>query len=134
MLQEPIKNTPVSSQPQKQRNGCLTIWLWLIIIFNVLGVVLSAMGTTITENLNLPGWYLPVAIVSTIAVVIFAIALLRWKAWGFWGLVAMQGASALVNIGVDHDYFSIISAVIGVAVLVFLLNIGGNNKAWNNLE
>lgn len=131
MQHEPVKIPP---QPQKQRNGCLTIWLWLVIVFNILGVILSAMGTTVTKNLNLPGWYLPVAIVSTLAVVIFAIGLLRWKAWGFWGLVAMQGASALVNIAVDRNYFSIISAVTGVAVLVFLLNIGGNNKAWNNLE
>jgi hypothetical protein len=134
MQNEPVKNTTSPSQPQKQRNGCLTIWLWLIIIFNILGVILTAVGTTVTDNLNLPAWYIPVAIIATVFVVIFAIALLKWKAWGFWGLVAMEGISALSSIAESGNYYVIINAIIGVVILVLLLNMGGPNKAWNQLE
>jgi hypothetical protein len=134
MQNEPSKNAAPSPQTTKQRHGCLTIWLWLIIIFNVLGVILGAIGSSAVDDLNLPGWYLPVAIVSTGLVVIFAVALLKWKAWGFWGLVAMEGASAVANIAANGYYYGIISSVIGVAILVLLLNLGGPNKAWNLLE
>jgi hypothetical protein len=134
MQNEPVKNTGESPQYKKQRHGCLTVWLWLIIIFNILGVILTAAGTTATDKLNLPAWYIPVAIIATVFVVVFAIALLKWKAWGFWGLVAMEGLSALASIAESGNYYAIISAVIGVVILVLLLNMGGENKAWNQLE
>jgi hypothetical protein len=134
MQDEPVKNTATPPQSKKQRPGCLTIWLWLIIIFNVLGVILTAVGNIITDKLNLPAWYLPVAIVTAMFVVVFALALLKWKAWGFWGLVAMEGISALSSIAESGNYYVIINAVIGVAILVLLLNMGGANKAWNQLE
>lgn len=115
-------------------HGCLSTWLWFIIVMNILGIILTLMIPSFTAELELPSWYMPVSIAATVLVVGFAIALLKWKAWGFWGLVAMECVSVFISILETGNYISIIGGVMGVAILVALLNMGGANKAWNNLE
>jgi hypothetical protein len=115
-------------------HGCLTTWLWLIIIGNILGVILTAFAPIFINVPDLPQWYLPVSTAATVFVIIFAVALLRWKLWGFWGLVALQGVSVLISIAESGNYYAIASGAMGVAILVLLLNMGGENKAWNYLE
>jgi len=115
-------------------NGCLTTWLWLIIVLNILGAGATIAAPALMELSDLPSWYLPVSIVTTVLVVFFAAALLKWKAWGFWGMVAMEGISVLINIAESGNYLSIAGGAMGVAILVILLNMGGENKAWNYLE
>jgi hypothetical protein len=115
-------------------NGCLTVWLWLILIGNILGVIFTALAPLFFEVPDLPKWYLPVSIAATVCVVISAVGLLKWKVWGFWGLVAMQGVSVLISIAESGNYIAIASGAMGVVILVLLLNMGGENKTWNYLE
>jgi len=115
-------------------HGCLTIWLWLIIIMNITGVIITVIKPYQLADIVLPSWYLPVAAADTALVILFAIALLKWRAWGFWGLIAMEGVSVLISIAESGDYTSIIGGVIGVMILVLLLHLGGENKAWNHLK
>ncbi len=131
MSNEPLPNKPA---PRQERLGCLTLWLWLIIILNIVGAALTALAPSLIDIPALPGWYLPVSLVATVLVVISAAALLRWKVWGFWGLVTMEGISVLISIAESGNYLSIFGAILGVGILVVLLNMGGEKKAWNQLE
>jgi hypothetical protein len=134
MQNEPIPNKPVPAKPHRQMHGCLTTWLWLIIGMNIIGAVATLVMPSLEDLPDLPGWYLPVSTAATVFVIIFAVALLKWKAWGFWGLVALEGISVLINIAASGNYWAIPGGLMGVAILVMLLNMGGENKAWNNLE
>jgi|WetSurMetagenome_2_1015567.scaffolds.fasta_scaffold499741_1 hypothetical protein len=127
------ETTPQNSPP-RQMHGCLTIWLWMIIILNITGVIITVVKPSQLGDVVLPSWYLPVALTDTALVILFALALLKWRAWGFWGLVAMEGISVLIAIAESGDYTSIIGGVIGVTLLVMLLHLGGENKAWNHLK
>jgi hypothetical protein len=132
--QNPPENP--APKPPKRMIGCLSIWLWLVIILNVSGIIVGYVRPDLVQTLSqpLPTWYLPLSAVVAAFIVIFALALLKWKAWGFWGLVAMEGISVIASIAAWGEYFTILSGVVNVAILVMLLNIGGRNKAWNLLE
>jgi hypothetical protein len=134
MQNEPTPNKTAPAKPPRQMHGCLTTWLWLIIIGNITGVLITVFGPAFIDLPELPSWYLPVSIAATACVIVCAAALLRWKVWGFWGLVALEGISVLISIAESGNYFSIGGALMGVAILVMLLNIGGDKKAWNYLE
>jgi hypothetical protein len=127
-------DTAPQKTPPRQMHGCLTIWLWMIIILNITGTIITVIRPYQFADIVLPSWYLPVAGADTALVILFAVALLKWRSWGFWGLVAMEGVSVLIAIAESGDYTSIIGGLIGVTILVMLLNLGGEDKAWNHLK
>jgi hypothetical protein len=140
MVNEPIQATaPPQSPPStgKKRHGCLTVWIILIIILNAFGLIvdIALRGTTsfLGTELNIPAWNTVTSILTSLFAIVFAVYLLKWKRWAFWGLVAVQTVSVILGI-IGGNYFSIIGGVIAVGILFALLNIGGANKAWPQLE
>ncbi len=120
--------------PPRKRHGCLTVWLFLIIIANLLAIIVLATGMmSATEQLELPVWYVPVVILLSVIEIVFAVALFRWKKWGFWGFAVFTAASVIIS-AVNGDFYSVISGVISLAILYGVLNIGGENRAWPQLE
>jgi hypothetical protein len=134
---------PPANPARKQRHGCLTALLIVIIVLNVLGVlssVLIAMGyisDILGQDFVLPVWSLTVSIISSVFVIIFAVAIFMWKKWGFWGLVGIEVVNIAAGV-VSGDIFTIVSSVLGAFIAIGLLyatlQIGGQNKGWTQLE
>jgi hypothetical protein len=122
---------------QKQRHGCLTAWLVLVIIANALVALLYVAGGGVVAA-SLPssrGWLVPVLAVLALANVAFAIALFLWKRWGFYGFVASSLVGLVVNIAAGINPAQAVFGLVGVAILYGVLQIGNaGNKGWPQLE
>jgi hypothetical protein len=147
MVNEPVQNVtaPPTAPPQKKRHGCLTAWLIIIIIFNAIGVLGSALAAAIGSSfagldINVPVWSSILSIILAIAAIVCAIGLFMWKKWGFWGLIGIEAVNVIVSIiggDVFTIVFSIIGAVIAIAILYGVLQIGSlvkGDKGWPQLE
>jgi len=90
------------SEQTKQRHGCLTAWLILMIIANSLTSLMYLFGSgAIRQQFpDAPGWAFPVLAVLGIVNLVFAIALFSWKKWGFFGFAATSVAASIVNLAV----------------------------------
>jgi hypothetical protein len=120
----------------KQRHGCLTAWLVLMIIANSGTALVYLLGSAaIKQNLpNAPGWAFPVLAVLGILNVACAVALLQWKKWGFFGFIASALAAFGVNLAIGLNIVQACFGLVGVAVLYAVLQIGNENKGWPQLE
>jgi hypothetical protein len=136
MVNEPVPTaSPTVPPTQKKRHGCLTTWLILIIVFNLIGLILLGIGSTaIGDAKDIGGWYLPTVMVLTALVIVCTVGLFYWKKWGFWGIAALEIGSLVPNIIVRGYYYAIISAIVSIAILYGVLQIGGDNKGWSQLE
>ena len=76
-----------------------------------------------------------ILIAIAIAQIVFAIALLNFQKWGFWGMV-MSGLAVLlmqINLG-TATVLSVMSTLFGLSILYGLLRPGGKNDAWFRLS
>ena len=110
----------------KKRHGCLTTYLWFIVVVNSLVTLFYIFGSqTIRESSpSLPFWAIPVLTIGTIFNVVFAIALFKWKMWGFLGFVATSILAFVINLTIGINIFQALLGFIGVAILYGVLQIG----------
>ncbi len=123
--------------PQAARHGCLTAWLILIIIFSTLGAIarLFITFTATWHRVWAPDWFIPAMLITfllNVAAVACAVALFRWKKWGFYGYVIVKAIDIIIGLLLGSP--SAAFGVLGVVILFGLLHMGGPNKAWHNLE
>jgi hypothetical protein len=126
-----------STAPQlKQRHGCLTAYLVLAIIANSATALLYLLGREAVKRSTptLPDWAFPVLLVVCLFNLVCAIALFRWKKWGFWGLVASATATLGVNLAIGLGVWSAVGGILAVLILYGVLHIGKNNKGWPQLD
>ncbi len=121
---------------EKQRHGCLTAWLVLMVVANSLMAALYLFrGVIIKENYSsAPAWAPRALALVGIANVVFSVALLRWKKWGFFGFVVASGVAFVVNLKVGLSVVQAVSGLAGIAILYGALQIGKENKGWPQLE
>jgi hypothetical protein len=70
---------------------------------------------------------------ACVANIVFAVALLRWKKWGVWGLLL----TTTLVFAFNSWAFGLTSALIGLSgfvILVVLLNVGGERRVWPKLS
>jgi hypothetical protein len=139
----PVGETPGSSEDApKDRVGCLTAWLVLMVVGNSFALV--ALPLTLPPA----HWVIWPTLVSAVLNVAFAIALLNWKKWGFFGALG----TSLVGLGVNLYELSRLdpgsgiprAAAGGVAlsaagpvlntVILFALLRVGEKSGWSQLE
>jgi uncharacterized membrane protein (DUF2068 family) len=120
----------------KQRHGCLSAWLVLMIVGNLLVAVAYLIATAAAGQhfLNAPRWTSPVLAVGAIVNVICAYALWHWKKWGFYGFIATAALAFAVNLKIGAGIFQSFLGLAGLAILIGVLNIGKENKGWGQLE
>jgi hypothetical protein len=120
----------------KQRHGCLTTWLVLMIIANSLTAVMYLFASdAIRKNLpNAPVWVFPILAVGGIFNVVCAIALFRWKKWGFFGFVATTILAFIFNLMIGLNIVQVILGLVGLAIMYWVLQIGKEKKGWTQLE
>ena len=121
----------------KQRHWFLTAWLFIIIVGGCAMIVLSLLlfsDGILPEQPKRPAWWGLLLIVSAAANVIGAIALLKWKKWGFWVICAAAIAALAGHLSLGEDPWRSGSFVGYVGVLYLALQIGIGNKGWPQLE
>ena len=121
---------------KKQRHGCLTAWLVLLIVVNSLVALLYIVeGSELRKHLpSAPAWTFPALIVLLIANVIFAAALFRWKKWGFWGFIATTVIAFFINLMIGVNVVQAVLGLVGIGILYGVLQIGKENKGWPQLD
>ncbi len=122
---------------QPARHGCLTAWLVLIIIVSTIFAIVCLFRSfmLIQQPAGLPVWFIPVMLVAFLlnaAAIACAVALFRWKRWGFYGYAIVKAID--ITLGMLLGNPSAVLGVIGIVILFGLLHMGGPNKAWYNLD
>ena len=120
----------------KERHGCLTTYLVFMIIVNSCLSLLYLFGSEwLRRNgAGTPNWAFWCLAVGGFVNVLCAVALLRWKKWGFWGFVVSAVAIFIVNLSIGLGPASGLGGAFGVALLYGVLQIGNENKGWPQLE
>jgi xanthosine utilization system XapX-like protein len=118
----------------KGRHGCLTAWLILMIIANAVTALTYVVLILFGRKTVAPAWALLALAVACIANVLFAVALFRWKKWGFFGFLGTTILTLVINLrnGIKPTFASI--GLFGIVILYAVLQIGGERKGWNQLE
>ncbi len=119
---------PAQVKAKKKRHGCLTTWLIIMIIGAVIVAIINLLGFS-----ELQTWQLAAFIAIGILEVVFVIALFNWKRWGFWGICALAVITVIINLSLELGPTAF-SGLIGVVLLYAVLQIGGENKGWKQLE
>jgi hypothetical protein len=121
---------------KKERHGCLTAYLVFAIIANSATALLYLFGAKAIKRSTptIPDWSFPVLLVLVLFNLVCAVALFRWKKWGFWGLVVSAVVTLGVNLTIGLGLSSAIIGLLGVLLLYGVLHIGKDNKGWPQLE
>lgn len=107
----------------------------MVLINGLLAIFYIVASDIIAKAMpDAPMWLSPVAAVLLIVNVCCAIALFKWKKWGFVGFCTTAAIGAVANVAAGQGFGSLISAVVGVAILYGILHIGGERKGWDQLE
>ncbi len=123
---------------EKQRHGCVTTWLILIMITSSFAIFFNliaydyfskAIPKTIPFNIRI--------LLSVIGLtnIFFAFRLLRWKKWAFWGCLCTATITFIINISIGTGIFPALMGIVSPLILFAILQIKQDNvSAWNNLE
>ena len=144
---EQTPNPPEFSGPQapqypgggeKQRHGCVTAWLIIMIIANA-GTALMYLFASDTIARALPGnvsdsmFYL-LAFIGVMNVV-FAVMLFQWKRWGFYGFIGTALAGFIINMNLGLPIVQCLLGLVGIGVLFGILQIRKNDvSAWDQMD
>lgn len=129
-------NVPPQLDPEfKQRHGCLTAWLILMLIGNSIGALANlAMSDQIKAQLpSMPDWALPVLALLGAVNIACAIGLFMWKKWGFFGFVVTSVVAGAINIMAGVPPAQTVGGFLGIAILFGVLQIG-QPSGWSQLE
>jgi predicted MFS family arabinose efflux permease len=136
-MNEGIADNPKATSTQAGRHGCLTTYLVFVIIVNSAVALVYLFGREWLQRNGpqTPEWAFWLLSICGVSNVISAIALLRWKRWGFWLFVLSTIAALAINFSIGLGRQGIFgTAVLGIAVLYAVLQIGGERKAWPRLQ
>ena len=132
---ENLKNE--NEHPPKQRHGCVTAWLVLLIIANsATAMIYFFASEMIIENLANVSLTITVLLgIFSIANVVFAIMLFQWKKLGFWGFLGTSIVALIINMSVGLGIGQSLIGLLGAVILYGILQIKNDGvKAWENLE
>ncbi|MCB0403117.1 MAG: hypothetical protein KDD41_13600 [Flavobacteriales bacterium] len=122
----------------KQRHGCVTAWLILMIVANSISAVMYLLAGDMIAR-GLPGS------VSTSTLVIlgiigganvmFAIMLMQWKKMGFWGYAGSSIVILFINLSIGLGIGQSVMGLVGIGILYGILQIKKNGEsAWEHLQ
>jgi hypothetical protein len=124
---------------EKQRHGCVTAWLALMIVINSLtSVIYLFFGDVVKEKApDVSTSLLLLLAFLSLSNVFFAAMLLRWKKLGFWGFVITSVAAFILNLMMGLGIFQSVFGMTGLLILYGILQIkkeGSDTSTWSNLE
>ena len=133
-----MENLDTTTSYTKQRHGCVTAWLILMIIVNSLIAILYLFaGDMIAQNSprGISNSMLILLAILGVGNVISSILLFKWMKIGFWIFLVTSIASLVVNLSIGLSIVQSLFGLVGIAVLYGVLQIKKDNvSAWINLE
>ncbi len=119
-----------SASPPSRRGGCLTTFLILIVIANASAIaVYSSPSIQATQALSsVPRATRQLLSLLNVLNIGFAIALFRWRKWGFYGIAATTIIGLLINLSADVPKGIVVTGLMGPIVLWLLLR-----PHWNDM-
>ena len=121
----------IPGEGERKQNVFVRSYLATIVLANAMVPVSYLIGGA---SPDLPRLIAPALFCFCILNVSCAIALLRWKKWGFWGICATWLTAMIIGIGLGAN--AIVSVVIclsALAILYGVLHLGDESKAWPQL-
>jgi len=122
----------------KQRHGCVTAWLVLMIIANSLTAITYLFASEmITKNLSIDVSNSMIILLGILGIanVVFSIMLFQWKKLGFWGFIITSLGALIINLSIGLGIVQSLFGLVGIAILYGVLQIKKDNiPAWENLE
>jgi hypothetical protein len=129
---------PVETKPlQANRHGCLTAWLIFVILANAATAISTPLMYDAIKQTTPGASPASIALIAVAgaANIIFALALFRWKKWGFFGFVASSLLAFCINIYVGLGIAPSVLGLVGIVILYWVLNMGdATTRAWTRLE
>ncbi|MDR1525907.1 MAG: hypothetical protein LBS79_11740 [Tannerella sp.] len=123
---------PTQAETLKQRNGCLTAWIFIIMLVNAgIGILILALQ----DNLDLSESDVTVQVLISLLIVICGILLLKWKRIGFYLMLTAYLAGIIYSLSTGGGMQSF-SGILGIIILWGLLNkkADGGVSAWNQMK
>ena len=108
----------------KQRGGCLTIWLSLMTIGGAIGIFASFIRSPDIAmfQITLPEWYQPVKAFIAIVYLVCVIGMWMWKKWGFYGIVLLNIAGVVIHLMIGIPFLWAVGGLVGLIILWILVN------------
>lgn len=133
-----MENANENADIVKQRHEFVSAWLVLMIIVNALCALMylcvnSFVRDCFPENTST----LTVVLLGafSIANVVFAVMLLKWKKFGFWGFTGTSILATVINLNLGFGVGQSSGGLVGVALLYGILQIKKDDvAAWKNLD
>ena len=117
------------------RHGCLTAWLiFALIAHSITILIYSLMYQTI--HLRMPSVTPLVAgllVAGGVASITCVLALFQWRRWGFYGIAVITTLVFGLNLTIGVGAARSLSGLLGIALLYWVLKMGGQNSAWRFL-
>jgi hypothetical protein len=131
-----IPPPPLPTEQPPQRHGCFTAWLVLMLIANTATAISTPlMLSTIRQAApNVSAGSVAIIVTAAIANIVFAIALFKWRRWGFYGFIVTATVALITNLSIGLGIGQSIFGLIGIPLLYWVMNMGGANKAWQHLK
>ncbi|MCX6311824.1 MAG: hypothetical protein NT084_09320 [Bacteroidetes bacterium] len=133
-----LQQPPYNQSQEKQRHGCITAWLILMIIANsCIALIYLFASDQLSKQMagDIPtSMFYVLAFISAMNVV-FAVFLIQWKRWGFYGFILNALAGFAINLKMGMDIGSSLFGLVGIGILYAILQIKKNNvSAWEQME
>lgn len=107
----------------KERGGCLSVWLALLIIVNpLLGFYYLGNARALSSLLHLPSWVLPVLAIFSVINTVCVIGIWLWKKWGVFGFLGASIILFFINLGTLGLGAGTIGGAIGFGLMWYLLS------------
>jgi hypothetical protein len=127
-----LNDKATSAIDDKYRPGCITVWFIWMIYINIIVLTGTVIDRSFSQRHTMAlAWGLRVA---TILNIIWALAILNWKKWGFYGFCASCFVGACLNLHVGNGVVMASLSFLGILVQYSILQAGGIRNAWNQLE
>ena len=121
---------------EKKRHGCLTAYLIFMIAVCTLGAAVYFLAGSFVEqgNPEIPAGFRPVFGIINLLMGGCAVALWRWKKWGFWAFVVIGILGGILNTWLSRSIIPMIMMPIGILIMYAILLIGRDNQGWRQLD
>ena len=121
---------------EKDRHGCLAVYLVFVMIVGVLGAAtyFFAGDFVAKSNPEIPAGLRPLFGIVNVLITVAAFALWKWKKWGFWLFIAIGVLGATFNAYLTRSFITSLMALIGMWIMFGILHIGKERQGWKQLE
>ncbi len=134
-----VLDQPAESHQPKERHGCVTAWLYFMIVTNaLLGMAYvfasDMMAESMTGDVDNSSTVMLLGLVSLVNFVL-AIMLLKWMKWGFYGFMVTSVLAVMLNLALGLGVGSSLAGLIGIVILYGILQIKQKERStWEQLE